>query len=65
MGPAMESLTMFLVAVPLVALAMLSAEAAMEEDIWVAVAGIVASFLFSSAVATPFRKFLRTLAGLD
>ena len=56
---------MFLVAVPLVALAMLSAEAAMEEDIWIAVAGIVTRFLFSNAVATPFRKFLRALAELD
>ena len=32
---------------------------------WIALAGIVVSFLFSSAVATPFRNFLRAFGRLD
>ena len=64
MGPFMESLTMFLVAVPLVTLAILSVMAVTDGQHWIALAGIVVSFLFSSAVATPFRKFLRALGRL-
>ena len=65
MGPFMESLTMFLVAVPLVTLAILSVMAVTDGQHWIALAGIVVSFLFSSAVATPFSKFLRALAELE
>ena len=65
LGPLMESLTMFLVAVPLVTLAILSVMAVTDGQHWMALAGIVVSFLFSSAVATPFRKFLRALGRLD
>ena len=64
-GPFMESLTMFLVAVPLVTLAILNVMAVTDGQHWIALAGIVVSFLFSSAVATPFRKFLRALGSLD
>ncbi|MYA51620.1 MAG: hypothetical protein F4Y25_13010 [Chloroflexi bacterium] len=65
MGPFMESLTMFLVAVPLVTLTILSVMAVTDGQHWIALAGIVVSFLFSSAVATPFRKWLRALGRLD
>ena len=65
LGPFMESITMFLLVVPLAALAMFSVSAVMEEDIWVAVAAILVGFLFSSAVSTPFRQFLRALGELD
>ena len=65
MGPFMESLTMFLVAVPLVTLAIVSVMAVTDGQHWIALAGIVVSFLFSSAVATPFSKFLRALAELE
>ena len=65
LGPFMESITMFLLVVPLAVLAMFSVNAAMEEDIWVAVAAILVGFLFSNAVSTPFRKFLRALGELD
>lgn len=65
MGPFMESLTLFLVAVPLVTLAILSVMAVTDGQHWIALAGIVVSFLFSSAVATPFGQFLRALGKLD
>ena len=65
MKPAMESLTMFLLIIPLVVFAMLSARVATNQDFWVAVAGIIVSFLFSSTVSTPFMKFLRALAEFD
>lgn len=64
-GPFMESLTMFLAAVPFVTLAILSVMAVTDGQHWIALAGIVVSFLFSSAVATPFRKFLRAMGKLD
>lgn len=65
MGPFMESFTMFLIAVPLVTLAIMIVMAVTDGQHWIALAGIVVSFLFSSAVATPFRKFLRALGRLD
>lgn len=64
-GPFMESLTMLLVAVPLVVLAILSVMAVTDGQHWIALAGIIVSFLFSSAVATPFARFLRALGGFD
>ena len=65
MGPFMESFTMFLVAVPLVTLAILSVMAVTDGQHWIALAGIIVSFLFSNAVAGPFALFLKRLAGLD
>ncbi len=65
MGPAMESLTMFLLVVPLAMFSILSVRAATGASIWVAVTGIVIGVLFSSAVAEPFRQFLRALGKLD
>ena len=65
MGPFMESFTMFLVAVPFVTLAILSVMAVTDGQHWITLAGIVASFLFSNAVATPFARFLRRLGGFD
>ena len=63
--PFMESLTMLLVAGPLVALVMLSTKVVTDDRNWIALSGIVVSFLFSSAVSTPFRQFLRALGGFD
>ena len=65
MGPAMDSLTMFLVAVPLVTFAILSVMAVTDGQHWTSLAGIIVSFLFSSAVSTPFARFLRALGGFD
>ena len=65
MGSFMESFTMFLVAVPLVTLAILSVMAVTDGQHWIALAGIIVSFLFSNAVAAPFALFLKRLAGLD
>ena len=56
---------MFLLIVPLTIIAILSVKAITDEGIWVAVAGILIGFLFSSAVSTPFRQFLRALGELD
>ncbi|MXZ01286.1 hypothetical protein F4Y93_11825 [Candidatus Poribacteria bacterium] len=64
-GPFMESLTMFFVAVPLVAFAVLSVQLVTDEQTWMALAGIFASFVFGSAVSTPFRQFLRALGGFE
>ncbi len=65
MGLFMESLTMFLVVVPLTVIAILAVRVITDEPIWVAVAGIVIALLFSSAISEPFGKFLRALGGLD
>lgn len=65
LGPMTESLAMFLLVAPIVALAMFSTNAVTDEDVWVAVAGILPSLLFGSAVANPFARFLQVLGRLD
>lgn len=65
LGPAMESLLMFLLAVPFTIFVILLVRVICGEGIWVVIAGIIASFLFSNAVATPFRELLRGLGRLD
>ena len=65
MGPAMESLLMLLLAVPFTIFVILLVRTVCGEGIWIVIAGIIASFLFSNAVATPFRKLLLGLGKLD
>ncbi len=65
LGPGMESLTMFLMVMPPAVLAVLIADALTDGPVWVTVAGVTAGLSFSSAVATPFRRFLRALGRLD
>lgn len=64
-GPAMQSLTMLLLAVPLVALTMLAVDALRFGGVWVAVSGAVVSIMFGSAVSVPFRKLLLNLGCLS
>ena len=64
-GPLTESLTMFLIAAPLVALTMLAANALGFGDIGVAVFGVIAGILFGNAVSAPLRRFLLALGGLS
>ena len=64
-GPLTESLTMFLIAAPLVALTMLAANALGFGDIGVAVFGVIAGILFGNAVSAPLRQFLLALGGLS
>ena len=64
-GPLTESLTMLLIAAPLVALTMLAANAMGFGDIGVAVFGVIAGILFGNAVSTPLRQFLLALGGLS
>ena len=65
LGPGMESLTMFIMVMPPTVLAVLIADALTNGPVWVTVAGVTAGLSFSSAVATPFRRFLRALGRLD
>ena len=64
-GPGMQSLTLFLLVVPLVALTMLAVNALRFDDVWVAVSGAIVGILFGSAVSEPFRKFMLDLGNLD
>ena len=64
-GPAMQSLTMLLLSVPLVALTMLAVDALRFGDVWVAVSGAVVSIMFGSAVSVPFRQLLLNLGCLS
>lgn len=64
-GPAMESLTMFLLIMPFAALTMLIVYALTGEGIEVALSGLAVGLMFSSAVSTPFRQFLRALGRFD
>lgn len=65
MGPGLESFTMFLMVMPPTVLAVLIADTLTDGPVWVTVAGVTAGLSFSSAVATPFRQFLRALGRLD
>ena len=60
-GPGMQTLSMLLLAVPLVALTMLAVGALRFDDVWVAVSGAIVGILFGSAVAQPFRELLLAL----
>ena len=64
-GPGLESVTMFFIVVPLVALTMLAFDALAFGEIWVAVSGVVVGVLFGSLVSTPLRQFLLSLANLS
>ena len=64
-GPLTESLTMLLIAAPLVALTMLAANAMGFGDIGVAVFGVIAGILFGNAVSAPLRQFLLALGDLS
>ena len=64
-GPGLQSLTMFLLASPLVVLTMLAVNALQGDDVWVAVSGVLVGILFGSAVSQPFRKFLLDLGNLS
>ena len=64
-GPGVESIAMLFLAAPSVALAMLVASALPIGDTVVAIIGVFAGLIFSSAVSTPFRKFLRNLGNLS
>ena len=64
-GPAMESLSMFLLVAPLIILAMLAVYALQVDDFWVAVSGVMVGLLFGNAVSTPLRYFLRDMIKLQ
>ena len=64
-GPGMQSLTMFLLVVPLVALTMLAVNALRFDDVWVAVSGAIVGILFGGAVSQPLRKLLLDLGDLS
>ncbi len=64
LGPLLESVAMFFLAAPSVALAMLIVGALPFGDIALAIAGIFAGLIFSSAVSEPFKEFLGDLGNL-
>ena len=64
-GPAMESLSMLLLLIPLVVLTMLAVGAFHVDDTWVAVSGVIVGLIFSGAVSVPVRQFLLDLGNLS
>lgn len=64
-GPLLESVAMFFLAAPSVALAMLIVGTLPFGDIALAIAGIFAGLIFSSAVSEPFKDFLGALGELS
>ena len=61
----MQTLTMFLLVVPLVALTMLAVNAIQGDDVWVAVSGAIVGILFGSSVSEPLRRLILDLGNLS
>ena len=63
-GPALQSLTMALLFLPLIPLAALATRALTSSEIWLAVSVTIVSLLLGSVISTPLRQFLLDLGKL-
>ena len=65
LGPAMESLSMLFLFVPVIVLTMLAVNSSGFDDTWVGVSGVLVGIIFRNAISVPVRQFLLEIGNLS